>query len=226
MTDLTVLYYTANSLKEPFATKVRDILWKAKGEHSLISISQKPMDYGENIVVNFPRAYISIYKQILVGAKAAKTKFVAMAEDDCLYSKEHFDLRPKVDEFGYDKARWSIYSWSNPPVYSYKDRISNSTMIAPRELLIEALEERFAKFPDESKIPNQYFSEPGKYEKYLGVAIRKINLFTAKIPCVVFSHPEAVGYDYLGNRKRLGEIQAYDIPYWGRAEDMIKNIYN
>lgn len=226
MSDLTVLYYTANTLKEPFATKVRDILWKAKGEYPLISISQKPMDYGENIVVDFPRAYISIYKQILVGAKAARTEFVAMAEDDCLYSKEHFTaFRPKPDEFAYDKARWSIYSWSNPPLYSFKDRISNSTMIAPRKLLIEALEERFARFPDESQIPINRFSEPGKYEKQLGVTVRKTVLYTAKCPSVVFSHPEAIGYEFLGNRKRPGEIQAYDIPFWGKAADIIKNIF-
>ena len=102
MTDLTILYYTANTLHEPFATKVRDILWQAKGDYPLISISQKPMDYGQNIVVDFPRAYLSIYKQILVGAKAATTDFVAFAEDDCLYTKDHFNsFRPKDDEFAY-----------------------------------------------------------------------------------------------------------------------------
>ncbi len=224
--NLTVIYYTANVLKEPFATKVREILWKAKENLPLISVSQKPMDYGQNIIVDFPRSYLSIYKQILVGAKAATTEFVALAEDDCLYSKEHFfTFRPKLDEFAYDMARWSIYSWSKPAIFSIKYRISNSTLIAPRELLISALEERFAKFPDESKIPLRFFSEPGKYEKYLGVTTQKIKQFTSKCPCVVFSHPEAIGYDYLGNRKGLGELQAYDIPFWGKAEDMMKNIY-
>lgn len=225
MTDLTVLYYTANTLKEPFATKLREVLWEAKKNHHLISISQKPMNFGQNIVVDYPRSYLSIYKQILVGAKNATTDYVALAEDDCLYPKEHFDLRPKLDEFGYDMARWSIYSWSNPPIYSIKYRISNSTLIAPRKLLIESLEERFRKFPDESQIPLGRFSEPGKYEKQLGVTERKATQYFAKCASVVFSHPEAIGFDYLGTRKKLGELQAYDIPYWGRADDLIKKFY-
>lgn len=226
MKDLTILYYTANFLKEPFATKVRDVLWKAKGDTHLISISQKPMDYGENIVVDLPRAYLSIYKQILIGAKAATTEFVALAEDDCLYSSEHFTYRPPLDTFAYDMARWSIYSWTTPPIYSIKYRRSNSTMLCSRELLIRALEERFAKFPDESKINLSYFGEPGKYEHALGVTVQKSMEYTSTTPCVVFSHPEAIGYHYLGNRKRLGELKAYDIPFWGRADDMIKNFYN
>lgn len=226
MNDLTIIYYTANVLREPFATKVRDILWEAKENIPLISVSQKPLNFGQNIVVDFPRSYISIYKQILVGAKEATTDYVALAEDDCLYSKEHFlEFRPKLDEFAYDMARWSIYSWSRPSIYSIKYRISNSTLIAPRLQLIKALEERFAKFPDESQIPLRFFSEPGKYEKYLRVSPQKIVQFTSSCPCVVFSHPEAVGYEILGRRKKLGELKAFDIPFWGKAEDVIKNIY-
>lgn len=227
MNDLTVLYYTANVLKEPFASKAREILWQAKGDYPLISISKKPMDFGQNIVVDFPRSQVGIYRQILIGAKAATTEFVAFAEDDCLYTKEHFTcFRPQADEFAYDMAKWSLYTWSNPPVYSIKDRISNCTAIAPRLLLIEALEERFAKYPDESKIPLQYFSEVGKYDKGLRVTPRKIVKFMSKSPCIIFSHPDAIGYGYLGNRKKVGGFLAYDIPVWGKAADVIKNIYS
>ncbi len=225
MNDLTVLYYTANTLKEPFATKVREVLWNAKGESPLISVSQKPLNYGKNIIVNLPHAYLSIYKQILIGAKATETEYLALAEDDCLYSKEHFLFRPKSDEFAFDMARWSIYSWSNPPIFSLKYRHSNSTLIAPTKLLVNALEERFAKFPDESKIDIRLFGEPGRYERQLGVTVQKTCDYTSNCPCITFSHPEAIGYQYLGNRKKLGEIKAYDIPFWGKAEDIIKKFY-
>lgn len=226
MTDLTVLYYTANVLREPFAGNVRNVLLEAIGDTPLISISHQPMDFGKNIVVDFPRSTISIYRQVLVGAKAATTEFVAMAEDDCLYSREHFmAFRPQPDEFAYDMARWSIYSWSNPPIYSIKYRHSNSTMLCPRKLLIEALEERFTKYPDESKINVHYFAEPGRYEAGLRVTARKTREYTSTCPCVTFSHPEALGFDVQGNRKKLGELKAYDIPYWGKAEDLIKKYY-
>ena len=223
--DLTIIYYTANTTREPFATNVREILWKAKGGSHLISVSQKPMDFGENIVVDLKPAHISVYKQILIGAKAAKTKFVALAEDDCLYSKEHFEFRPDPNEFAYDMARWSIYSWSRPPIYSIKYRIVNSMMIASRDLLVEALEERFKKFPDESKIPLRYFGEMGRHERRLGVTRRKMRQFASTVPSITFSHPQALGFQYTRRKKKIGILRTYDIPYWGRADNMINNIF-
>jgi len=226
MTDLTVLYYTANVLREPFAGNVRNVLLEAIGDTPLISISHQPMAFGRNIVVDYPRSIVSIYRQVLSGAKAATTKYVAMAEDDCLYSKEHFQFRPPVDDgFWYDMARWSIYSWSNPPIYSIKYRHSNSTMFCSRELLIKALEERFAKYPDLSKIPERFFAEPGRYENKLGVSIQKIFEYTSTCPCITFSHPDAIGFDIQGNRKGLGQLKAFDIPFWGKAEDVLKKYY-
>ena len=227
MTDLTVLYYTANVLREPFATNVRNVLLEAIGDTPLISVSHEPMDFGQNIVVDYPRSIMSIYRQVLDGARAATTEYVAMAEDDCLYSKEHFSsFRPPADEFAYDMARWSIYSWSVPPIYSIKYRHSNSTMLCPRKLLISALEERFAKYPPATSNPNlSYFAEPGRYERKLGVTIQKIHEYTSTCPCVTFSHPDALGFDYQGTRKGLGELKAFDIPFWGKAEDVIKKYY-
>jgi hypothetical protein len=43
--------------------------------------------------------------------------------------------------------------------------------------------------------------------------------------CITFTHPDALGYEIQGTRKRQGEIKAYDIPYWGKASDIINNYY-
>lgn len=228
--NMTILYYTANRLREPFAKKVREQLVKVAGDIPIISISQKPMDFGvQNICVG-DKIYSSmnIYRQALVGAKSAKTKYIAMAEDDILYSREHFtDYTPKDDEFAYDYSRWAIYTWVKPPMYSLKARRVLSTMICPRELFIEAMEERFKKYPDESCLKNiSDFSEPGKYENNLGVTRRKSVEYESKVPCVVFTHEDALGYAEQGTKKRLGQLRAYDIPYWGRAENLIQMYYS
>ena len=224
--DLTVIYYTANVLREPAFTNIQKILLEAIGDTPLISISQKPINLGQNICVGaIGQSYLNIYKQMLIGAKAAKTKYIALAEDDALYSKEHFtSYIPKDDEFAYDMARWTLYTW-HPDVYSIKFRINNSTLICTRDLLIEALEERFAKYPDESAIPLHYWGEFGKYERHLGVTVRKQVEYSSKVPSVVLSHEDAVGFGFLGKRKALGPLQAYDIPVWGKASDLIKKIY-
>jgi hypothetical protein len=224
--DLTVIYYTANVLREPAFTNIQKILLEAIGDTPLISVSQKPIKFGQNICMGpIGQSYLNIYKQMLVGVKAAKTKYVAMAEDDTLYSKEHFTkYTPRDDEFAYDMARWALYTW-NPDIYSIKYRIVNSMLICPRNLLIEALEERFAKYPDESKIPLRYWSEFSKYERWLGVTVRKQMQYTAEVPSIVLSHEDAIGFGYTGTAKRLGEVKAYDIPVWGKARQLYNKIY-
>lgn len=224
--NLTVVYYTASVLREPFFSNAQKQLTQAAGRLPIISISQKPLALGENICVELGRSYLNIYKQMLIGAKAAKTKYIAFAEDDTLYSAEHFrTYMPKDDEFAFDVSRWSLYTWSSPPVFSIKSRRSNSTLIAVRDLFIEAMEERFAKFPDESQIKLKNWAEPSRYESHLGVTVRTGFEFSSDVPCITFSHPDAIGYDIQGELKALGKMKAYEIPYWGRASDVMERFY-
>src|SRR3990167_3601524 len=89
--DLTVVYYTSNRIREPFGQRVRDQLLLAVSGAPIVSVSQKPLDFGDNICVgDIGHTYFNIYRQMLTGAKAARTKYVALAEDDTLYSPEHF----------------------------------------------------------------------------------------------------------------------------------------
>ena len=99
-------------------------------------------------------------------------------------------------------------------------------LIAPRKMLQEAMEERFAKYPDESKIKLKYWGDPGRYEKYLGVTERPTDTFMCTNPSIVFTHPKAYGYEYNhGMRKRLGDLRIIEIPFWGKAEDMMRYYY-
>lgn len=225
--DLTLLYYTGNASERPFFARVREHLLSVASDLPLISVTQKPLAFGQNICVGeIGRSHLNIYRQILAGAKAATTRFVALCEDDALYPRERFLEFPQVDDaFIYDMHRWSLYTWTDPAIYSLKNRHTNVSLIAPRQLLIEALEERFAKFPDDSKVPLARWAEPGRYEKLLGVTERKIVEYVASEPTVVFTHEDALGYALQGKRKRLGKIRAWDIPYWGKAQDVLNNYY-
>ena len=228
--DLTVVYYTSNWLdihNTYFLENTKKQLLEAIGDLPLISVSQKPIAFGKNICVGeIGRSHLNLYRQILIGCKEAKTKYVAMAEDDILYSYEHFHYHlPQLDIFSFNMAKWSLFTWSDPPIFSFRNKrkVVNS-LIAPRNMLVEALEERFNKFkgvPDE-KVPIHYWGDPGRYEEKLGVTVRLTEEFYTTETNIVFSHPEAFGYLSRGTRKRLGDIRAYEIPYWGRAEDILK----
>ena len=224
--NITAIYYTGNAVPSEFGNQVRNVLSQALGSIPLISVSQAPLDFGKNICVgDIGRSHFNIYRQALRGALEASTKYIALCEDDILYTPEHFTHIPPDDYFSYNMSVWSIYTWVKPAVFSYKDRINLSGLICSRDLFIEAMEERFARWPDDSKTNKDIWAEPGKYERQLDVTVRNVEKFYTKLPNIAFSHQTALSFDGLGTRKKIGHMQAYEIPYWGRADNILK-IYN
>lgn len=225
MNDLTIIYYTANVISDTFAKDVRSQLETAAEGTKIISVSLEPIDFGENIVAETPRSHVNIYRQLLIGAKAATTKYIATAEDDVLYSPEHFKHRPTDGHFAYNIGIWMMFTWGEP-LFTQKvgGRRNLTSLICERELLIKTLEERFEKYPDESKIDISIWAEPGKYEKHLRVTPVASETFYTNPPNVVFTHEKALAYGNLGKRKAQGQIRATVVPYWGNAED-IRRLY-
>jgi len=212
---------TANRVPDGWAKYHKEKLLEAAGTSPIITISRKPLDWGVNLLDTEEYKISNIYFQLLRGAKEATTDFIAVAEDDTLYPKEHFEYRPPKDSFAYNKNRFGVFRWSRRPTYFWKDRISNSTLVAPRKLTIEALEERFNKYPNGT--PSYYTGELGRpnIEKKLGVRHYKSNWFSTEVSVVRVDHEEGIDRLSRTHRKRMGILQAYDIPYWGKAEDII-----
>lgn len=226
MSDLTVIYITANMLPDTFFRRMRAQFLKAIGDTPYIVVTKKGQKdnftASKEIVRDTPRSHIDIYKDALAGVKEAETKYIAIAEDDVLYSPEHFRKRPTSDDiFAYNIACWSIYTWSKPAIFSYTGRRNHGMLICSRDLYIKALEERFAKFPDDSKINNAVWAEPGKYEANLGVTVQKCEIFYTDPANVMFTHPQGLSFHTLGTKKRLAPIRALEIPHWGKAENVI-----
>lgn len=224
MQDITILYLTASLIPETFAEYQRKILLEAIGDTPLISISRKPLDFGINLLDTDKQGYINIYHQMLRGAKLATTDYVAVAEDDVLYPKEHFAFyRPGKDGFAYNQNRLALFTWGTP-TYSWRNRKSNCSLIAPRELMIEALEERFEKYPGDT-MRKEHIGELGRerVDRWLGVTVRKSVEVYSEISIIQINHDDATEDRQKRHKKALGPIKAYDIPFWGKAEDLIKN---
>lgn len=220
MKDLTIIYLTANQHPEHFTKYQLDIFKKAANGYPIISVSRKPMDLGTNILDTGPKSHLNMYKQLVAAARTVKTPYIAAAEDDALYPEEHFrEFRPPLDAVSYNMMRWSLFTWTN--MYNIKERISNCTLIAPKDYYIEAWEERFAKYPNDS-MPLHRVSEIGRnnQEGWMGVSLRNCVKWQSSVPVIHVNHP--VGTDSTGMKKRMGRIRAYDIPYWGKAVDIIK----
>lgn len=224
MDDITCLYITASQLPESFSEWQRMILKEAIEDMPLVSVSRKPLDFGNNLIDEEPKSMSNIYFQMLRAAKVATTPYVAIAEDDCLYPKEHFILRPAMDKFLYNQNRWSVFTWG-VPMYSWRNRKSNATLISPRDLLIEALEERFAKWPQGT--PEELTGELGRrmVEKNLGVTHRKSKELYSEVSVIQLNHDNASEDRQRRHRKAPGPMKSFDLYYWRYAKDIVRR-YN
>ena len=98
--EITLLYYSAHSLPEKVEANFRNELTG----YPIISVTQKPINLGQNICVGeIGKSHYNCYKQILIGLREVKTEWVACVEDDTLYNLEHFSHRP--DKISYNKNR-------------------------------------------------------------------------------------------------------------------------
>lgn len=206
MEDLTLLFITAGKVPEK---------WKEFHLKQLEGYKMITMRDEEKL------GYETIYRRMLEGAKQATTPFVAVIEDDVLYPPEHFIYRPGLDTFSYNQHRWALFT-HGIPTYSWRNRKSNCSLIAPRELMIEALEERFAKHPNGIRI--EHCGELGRerVDKWLGVTVRKSVEWYSKVGIIQINHDGATDDRSKRHRKELGPVRAFDIPYWNKAEDLIK----
>lgn len=213
--DLTILFLTVNKVPESWVEYHKSILLEAVGGTPIITISKNPLDWGLNLIQEEEPSVNNIYRQILRGAKLAPTPYIAIAEDDVLYSKDHFLYRPPLNTFAYNVHRWGLFTWGKPTFY-YKHRISNATLIASRELVIESLEERFARYPESN------IGEMGK-EKGTRLNRHETIMFYSKVPVIYFSHRNSLDPTEQHKSKKMSPVQAYEIPYWGRAEELVKH---
>ena len=224
MNDLTVVFLTNNDVPDSWAEYHKKVLLEAVGDNKLIIVSRKSMDWGDkNLIQTEPKSFSNIYFQMLRAFKEADTPYVAIAEDDTLYPKEHFDWRPpSMDVFCYNLNRWSLFTWGEP-IYNWRYRTCNKTLICSRQLAIDALEERFRAHPE--GMSNKIVGEFGRnmVERNMGVTERKDFKFYTTVSVVGIDHDYSTDEYIKEHRKRLGFIRAYRIPFWGESLELIKN---
>lgn len=201
MSDLTILYTTAHKIPEKFASNVLKQLYRAAGTYTVYETHGKA---SESSITNY-------YRALLEAAKTAATPYIAFAEDDTLYCDEHFNQRPSdLHTFAYNTNRWNLYTWSEPPFFSLRQRKILATLIAPREKFIEVMEKRLEN-PDEKRMV-----EPGRVDGECS------ETFDTYKPIIVFTHPDSFGYAFQGKRKRASRIRALELPYWGTAQRVME----
>lgn len=227
MSDLTLLYYTASIIKGSVAQKIRDnLLTITQNQFPVVSVSQQPIDFGQNVCVGpIGKSKYNLYKQILIGLKEVKTKYVACIEDDTLYSPTHFIYRPKPGIFGYERNYWIVdygYYWRAPDV---SKRGGMWGCISETETLLSNLSTRYALYPvDPLPQRNKYlfWGEPGYHDQLYGMLNHQLTFFESENPSVIFNHGKAIGYSQNRNYAKhfifdAPENIAYNLQGFGPA---------
>ncbi len=109
--DVTILYLTANLEQPYFAENIRQNILKHKGDIPIVSVSQKPLDFGKNICVGVQEpCYFSVIRQIQIGLNEINTKYVLNTDDDFLYPPDYFNFIPPESGhcYRYDNV-WVCY---------------------------------------------------------------------------------------------------------------------
>jgi len=216
--DITVVYYTANQINDVAAERIRgDLLRKTEGLR-IISVSHKPINLRDNICVGKMEVGLySLFTQVLIGAREVKTKFMACAEDDYLYSFSHFEFIPPSDDtFYYDTNRWGL---NQDGRYFWRLRTIFGMCIAPTQAMINTLESKFDKYKSSDTNMLKYFGEPGKYEGPLRIPSVKMERVYLDAPTITFNHRLSMGKRRM---VRKTDIVKYELPPWGDGQTLWK----
>jgi hypothetical protein len=154
----SIIYYTASKEKETFEQKVIDNILKVNNGLPIISVSQKPLDFGENICVGgLEQNYKNAFKQCLIGCEKAKTDYVFLTESDCLYPKGYFDFQPTDLNtiYTYDNV-WLMWNRENRTRF-YKHGTTAGSIVVGRKFYIEMLKNGMPDF-FKSELKWEYFT--------------------------------------------------------------------
>lgn len=207
----TIVYYTSNQEDPKFEKKIVGTLVKNAAGLPIISVSQKPMDLGKNICVGeVGLSYLNEWRQILIGARAAKTKYIVFAESDFLYPKEYFSFEPAYECVYRCSNVWIVYKDRD---FFYRKKYSEGAQMVRRDYIIDALEYNLAGMPewlDGKDIPWQ----SSRQRRNLHSMPHKT--FNSRYPCVSFKTGDGVRE---GTRTIKGsQVDKLDI--WGKIGDL------
>lgn len=212
MKDLfTIVYYTSNRENESFENKIREKLLANCGDVPIISVSQKPINFGKNICVgDVGISNQNVFRQLQIGAKAAITPFIISAEADCLYPPDYFQYVPtEINECWRNTNVWILGVGGRG---FYRKRYSEFSQICGREYLIESIDDYL-----EGKGMWNPILEHGKYEKRL-FGKRRWKFFELKNPTISIKTYDGM---HLKTSTMAG-TEVEELPYWGKAEDILK----
>ena len=214
-----IVFYTDNRLDERIAAAVQRHLLRASAGLPIVSVSLKPMDFGQNIVLQKEPGVLTMTEQILAGLEALDTDVVFFCEHDMLYHPTHFDFTPRrMDRYYYNQATWKVDVETGRALHYLCNQTSG--LVASRTLLVEHYRKRVARIREQGYDRNMGF-EPGTHGTPRGVDDVPVDIWMSEVPNIDIRHGRNLSrsrwnQDQFRNKNTcLGWTEGDGVPGWG-----------
>lgn len=242
-----IIYYTDNRLDERIMKKCQKQLMKMESSTlPIVSVSLKPIKFGQNYTLEEERGYLTVTKQIIKGLEESTTDIVFFCEHDVLYHPSHFDFTPtKKDVFYYNMNSWMLRSEDGHCLYY--DHRSLSGMCCFREtalahfkkrrerieaLMKEAGDKGLVKATSGTDISlkegvHRLGFEPGTHNRPEKIDDLQAESFRSEFPNVDIRHSGNLTQSrfrkdqFRNARSYEGWTESDEIPFWGKGKDII-----
>ena len=207
--NTTIIYYTSNRESSIFEQKVRDNILAHSNDLPIVSVSQKPIAFGTNIVVGeVGVSGFNMFRQVQIACREAKTRFVLSCEADCLYPPDYFNFEPDRDDVCYRNSNLYVLAHKRA-IYWHKPEGATHAQIIGREYYLNRLSELFKDAPDWSAEEKNFPRERG-----YGVDVfDTVKLYETKNPVVQIKTSDSMRYHTHSER-----VNIYELPYWGDSK--------
>lgn len=221
-----IIFYTDNQLKLKIARKVQKNLEQISKNKDIpiISSSLKPMPhFGRNVYFPYlKKGYEAYFTQILAALELSTADVVYFCEHDVFYPSCHFDfIPPKKDIYYYNHNWWRLRVSDGFAAHWDANQVSGLSVY--REHILRFYTQRLEEI-QKSGYRNTMGFEPGRRNTKI------TSSWKSAIPLIDYKH----GNNLSKNRWKLSDfhdkstaknfVSGWEIPYWGKGRDLIKEI--
>lgn len=179
-----IVYYTDNKLSKDIFEKCQKQLTKMN--LPIVSCSLQPIDFGDNIVLDLERGYLTMFKQILAALERSTADVIFFCEHDVLYHPSHFRFNPMSNEtFYYNQNVWKVDIKTGKAVHY--DCSQTSGLVAYRDLLLSHYRKR-VELVEKNGFTRAMGFEPGTHRREERVDNFGSEVFKSEYPNVDIRH--------------------------------------
>jgi hypothetical protein len=221
MIDATLIYYSSNREKPEFEQRIRNCILENCGGLPIISVTQKLIDFGRNIVVgDVGVSGFNMFRQVQIACREAKTRFVVSVEADCVYPPDYFSWEPPRDDVCYRDRNLYVMAQHRKYFY-YKPGGATHAQVVGRKFYLDILDKLFEGEPVWSVEQRNFPKEKFHQKREDVFTDKQIEFYETMNPVVQIKTSQSMRHYTESIR-----VPVVELPYWGRGADFREKYYN